>query len=252
MSELEWHRAIVLTMLGLAAVAFVASFFVVAPYGRHVRPGWGPSVSSRTGWLVMEGPAVFVFLGIYACGATAMHVVPLVLLGLWQLHYVNRTFVYRQRRRGDQRPMPLIVVLLGVLFNVPNAYVNARWISHLGHYSAGWLQDPRFVVGAALFATGFAINTHADAVLRRLRSPGETSYAIPRGGLYEVVSCPNYLGEIVEWLGWALATWSLAGLSFAVFTIANLMPRALSHHAWYWRTFEDYPRSRKALVPFLL
>ena len=58
-------------------------------------------------------------------------------------------------------------------------------------------------------------------MLFRLRSLGETGYKIPRGGLYERVSCPNYLGEMLEWIGWALAAWSLAGLAFAVFTIAK-------------------------------
>jgi hypothetical protein len=54
------------------------------------------------------------------------------------------------------------------------------------------------------------------------------------------------------WTGWAVATWSLAGLSFALFTAANLIPRAVSHHRWYRRTFADYPRRRKAVIPGLL
>ena len=62
---------------------------------------------------------------------------------------------------------------------------------------------------------------------------------------------PNYLGEILEWTGWAIACWSLAGLSFAVFTFANLAPRALANRRWYVETFPDFPRARKALVPYL-
>ena len=99
---------------------------------------------------------------------------------------------------------------------------------------------------------GDALDLRADSILRNLRTPGESSYKIPRGGLYERISCPNYLGEILEWLGWALATWSLAGLAFAVYTIANLGPRAISHHRWYQREFDDYPGDRKALIPYLL
>jgi hypothetical protein len=44
------------------------------------------------------------------------------------------------------------------------------------------------------------------------------------------VSCPNYLGEILEWIGWAIATWSLAGWVFAIWTMANLAPRAFTNH----------------------
>jgi protein-S-isoprenylcysteine O-methyltransferase Ste14 len=66
------------------------------------------------------------------------------------------------------------------------------------------------------------------------------------------VSCPNYLGEIVEWTGFALLTWSLPAVSFAAWTVANLVPRALAHHRWYRERFPDYPRRRKALIPGLL
>ena len=103
-----------------------------------------------------------------------------------------------------------------------------------------------------MFAAGFATHVRADALLARLRAPGETGYKIPRGFLFDAVSCPNYLGEIVEWIGWALAAWSLAGASFAFWTIANLLPRALTHHRWYRATFPDYPKARYALVPGLL
>ena len=72
-----------------------------------------------------------------------------------------------------------------------------------------------------------------------------------RGGAFELVSCPNYLGEILEWCGWALATWSWPGLAFALYTIANLAPRAVTHHRWYRETFPDYPPKRRALVPYL-
>ena len=102
-----------------------------------------------------------------------------------------------------------------------------------------------------MFLLGFAINLQSDSILRSLRKPGETDYKVPHGGLYRFVSCPNYLGEIVEWSGWALMTWSLPGLAFALYTFANLAPRALKHHRWYQEKFADYPKERKALIPGL-
>jgi len=65
-----------------------------------------------------------------------------------------------------------------------------------------------------------------------LRENGNSVYKIPEGGMFNLVSSPNYLGEILEWTGWAIATWSLAGLSFALWTFANLAPRALANHRW--------------------
>jgi steroid 5-alpha reductase family enzyme len=70
--------------------------------------------------------------------------------------------------------------------------------------------------------------------------------------LFRYVSCPNFLGEILEWTGFAIMTWSPAALAFAVWTLVNLVPRALDHHNWYRSRFEDYPPGRKALIPFVL
>ncbi len=76
-------------------------------------------------------------------------------------------------------------------------------------------------------------------------------YKIPNGALFKYISSPNYLGEVLEWIGWAILTWSLAGLAFAVFTIANLLPRAYATHKWYIKNFPDYPKERKAIIPFI-
>ena len=251
MSEATLFHDLLWVMLALSLVTFVALFVVTAPYGRHTRAGWGPSLPSTLGWLIMEAPASLAFIAFYLGGAARAQLVPMVLLALWQLHYVNRAFVYPFRRRGGDKPMPVAVVALGVTFNLANAWLNARWLSHFAAYSDAWLYDPRFAVGAALFLVGFAINQHADHVLRTLRAPGERGYKIPDGGLYRFVSAPNYLGEILEWSGWALASWSPAGLAFAVWTAANLVPRAVANHRWYRRTFPAYPTGRRALVPFL-
>ena len=116
-------------------------------------------------------------------------------------------------------------------------------------FSGRWLSDPRFLAGAALFVAGLATHAWADEALRRLRRPGEGNYRVPQGGLFRWVSCPNYLGEIVQWSGWALLTWSPPGLAFAVWTAANLAPRARAHHRWYRDRFPDYPPGRRALLP---
>ncbi len=245
------HRALVYVEMALAAITFVSLRFVTAPYGRHVRAGWGPALPARLGWLLMESPAPLLFFALFALGPHRSGAAPLAFLALWELHYLYRAFVYPFLLRGDRR-MPVLVAALAVAFNVLNAYVNAPWVAALGDYPAAWLRDSRFLAGAALFLGGFALNVSSDRDLRRLRAPGESGYLIPRGGAFELVSCPNYLGEMLEWSGWALATWSLAGLAFALYTAANLGPRALAHHAWYRQRFPGYPPRRRALIPFVL
>ncbi|WP_223690194.1 DUF1295 domain-containing protein [Leifsonia poae] len=245
------YRWFVILEIVLAVVTFVALCFIVAPYGRHGRGGWGPTVPARVGWVVMESPAVLLFAAFYLLGTHRFAVVPLVFLGLWLLHYVQRAFVYPFLMRGGGR-MPSTVVGMALLFNALNAWNNARWISEFGTYPIEWLTDPRFLIGLVVFLGGFVLNLASDRILRRLRGAGSTGYQIPHGGGFRYVSSPNYLGEIVEWAGWAIATWSPAGLAFALYTTANLAPRAMANHRWYRETFDDYPVSRKALIPFVV
>jgi len=252
MNEVTLHYWVAWGLIAVALLVFVSLFFVVAPYGRHTRAGWGVMISNRAGWMLMESPAALAFACIYALGAHALEPVPLALAAMWLTHYVHRAFIYPLRLKAAQKPMPLSVAAMAITFNLLNAYVNARWVSQFGHYELSWFGDPRFIIGVVLFATGMAINIHSDDILLALRQPGETGYKIPHGGAYRWVSAPNYFGELIEWGAWAMATWSLAGLSFFLFTAANLVPRALSHHRWYKQTFPDYPPERRAVLPWLL
>jgi protein-S-isoprenylcysteine O-methyltransferase Ste14 len=249
--DVTLHRLLVALLFCLAPVTFALLLFVVAPYGRHGRAGWGPSIPERFGWLFMESPALFYFAFLYLRGGNRWQVAPLALCSLWLLHYGQRELVYPFLLRGRDKRMPALIALLSFAFNVLNASVNALQIAQFGSYPIDWLSTPQFIAGSLLFVSGFVINIDADRRLRNLRAPGESGYKIPRGGLHEWVSCPNYLGEIAEWCGWAIATWSWAGAAFALFTIANLAPRALSNHRWYQQRFPDYPKERRALVPFI-
>lgn len=250
MSEAALQRGLALGILGAAALTFVALLFIVAPYGRHARPGWGPTVGARAGWILMESPSALGFAAIFALGRHRGELAPLLLCALWEAHYLHRTFVFPFRLPATSRRMPLAIAAMGASFNCANAYVNARWISELGSYARDWPSDPRFVIGALLFVVGAAINVRADGALLRLRRAGE--YTIPRGGLFDLIASPNYLGELLEWVGFALAAWSLAGLAFAVYTAANLVPRAIAHRRWYRERFPEYPKERRAIVPFLI
>ena len=256
MSEAFFFHALIVAWLALASVTFVALRHVAAPYGRHGRRGWGPMIDSRLGWVVMEAPAAVLFAVLFLLAYKSRRAVAAptltdwTFLAMWEAHYLHRAFIYPFRRGGACSRMPVSVPALAVFFNLVNAYLNGRYLFHFSAgYAPAWLADPRFLVGLAVFVAGYAINKRADAVLRRLRVSSAPGYKIPHGGLYRWVSCANYLGEIIEWLGWATATWSLAGLTFAVWTAANLAPRALAHHRWYREQFPDYPKGRRALIP---
>ena len=179
--------------------------------------------------------------------------VVLFFWAIWTAHYVNRAWAWPNRAKLEQKLMPLSVVILAVIFNTINCLLNGIWLFDLsGGYELSWVTDPRFIFGVVIFFFGMIINIKSDDILFSLRDDGSTGYKIPRGGLFEKVSSPNYLGEIIEWFGFAIATWSLAGFTFAIWTFCNLAPRAFAHHRWYKQEFSDYPENRKALIPFVI
>ncbi len=252
MNEPVFFNNLIIGWFILAVVVFIALFFFVAPYGRHTRSGWGPVINNKLSWVVMEPAALVVFTVFFALGDYKNTVSALVFFGMWEAHYIHRAFIYPFSLQGRARRMPVVIISSGLLFNAVNGYLNSRYIFTLsGGYPNSWLEDPRFAAGVGLFLIGFIINRRADRTLRHLRKPDESGYKIPYGEMYRWISCPNYFGEIITWVGWAVATWSLSGLAFAVWTAANLVPRARAHHAWYGKHFPDYPPERKVLLPGL-
>jgi hypothetical protein len=251
MTERALFDGVLGALVALGAITFVALMFVPAPYGRHLRPGFGPNLNGTVGWVLMESTAVVVPLVTFLAGPPPGPV-PWVCLGLWEAHYLNRAFVYPFRRKVAGE-LPALVVALGMAFNLLNGWANAAWLARLGPpFDSSWLWGPRFLGGLVLFAAGLAINLHSDRVLLELRARGESGYAVPNRGLHRLVASPNYLGELIEWTGFAVLTWSPAAAVFVFWSAANLVPRALTHLRWYRRTFPDYPRERRALFPYLL
>ncbi|XP_006081534.2 LOW QUALITY PROTEIN: 3-oxo-5-alpha-steroid 4-dehydrogenase 1 [Myotis lucifugus] len=234
-------------------VAFVLLTLVGSPYGRYAsqRSAW--RLAAPTAWLVQELPSLVVPL--FVCFGTAAerlrHWPNRVLLAMFLVHYIQRSLIFPFLIRGG-KPTPLYSCVIAFIFCTYNGYLQSRYLSEYAVYAVDWVTDPRFLTGFVLWLVGMLINVHSDHILRNLRQPGETGYKIPRGGLFEYVSAANYFGEVVEWCGYGLATWSVQGGAFALFTFCVLFTRAQQHHQWYLEKFEDYPKSRKTLIPFLI
>jgi hypothetical protein len=249
---LEHYEELVYVWIGLAVVIFFVLLRITAPYGRHATRQWGPAISNRWAWVIMELPVLVVLFAIVLPVQSQLSSVSWIMIGLFTIHYLNRTLVFPFRLRTKGKTMPLLVVGSGVLFNLLNGWMLGTFFAYLQDYPQEWVTDVRFIGGIVLFLGGVYINWRADDLLIHLRKPGETGYQIPHGWLFEHVSCPNLFGELVEWLGYAVLCWNLPALAFLVWTAANLVPRALSHHRWYRTQFPGYPEDRKAILPYVL
>ena len=210
-------------------------------------------INNRLGWLIMELPALLVFLYFVKQTSNWFNFMLLIAVSLWSLHYVHRAIIFPFRLKTKGKKMPVVIVFSAIFFNTVNGFINGYWLSHFIPGDRIELNtDIRLVVGAFIFIIGFLINQYHDQLLISLRKHKSTGYQIPFGGFFRFVSCPNYLGEIISWLGFFIVTLSLPALAFLVWTMVNLIPRALDHHKWYRKEFPDYPVNRKAVFPFLL
>ena len=217
-------------MVVLAVVVFAALQYFKAGYGYLRSKGWGPMIDNKLGWVLMEIPVLIVTALIYIYAQGWQRPTATVLVSFLVVHYIQRSLVYPFLMRGKSK-IPITVVLMGAVFNVINAYLISGWLFILApeeRYTLSWLYSPQFIIGALIFIFGMIVNLHSDYIIRHLRKPGDTRHYIPRGGMFRYVSSANYYGEITEWFGFAILTWSLPGIIFCMWTFANLAPRANS------------------------
>ena len=237
----------------IAILLFPIQLFITAPYGRHISRTWGYLIDNRLGWVIMEIVSPTVFLFFLLTGVSELTTPVAVFAVLWFLHYLNRSLTFPWRTRSSGKKIPLTIVGSAIFFNCMNGFFNGYYLGNFSQqYDQSWFFEWNFIFGLALFLGGAFINIQSDEILINLRKPGETGYKIPKGGLFHRLSCPNHFGEIVEWTGFALMCWNISALSFAIWTAANLIPRALSHHRWYKSHFTSYPAERKAVLTFLI
>ncbi|KAF7285321.1 hypothetical protein GWI33_011114 [Rhynchophorus ferrugineus] len=113
------------------------------------------------------------------------------------------------------------------------------------------------VVIIAVFLLAWRHQQICTRILAELRknSKGEVvsnEYNLPNGDWFHYLTAPHQTTEIimyasVMWLLWHHISW------FFVFTwvLVNQVETILLSHWWYQENFKDFPKKRKALIPFL-
>ena len=218
-----------------------------APYGKHSTKKWGKSIDNKTGWILMELPALLTCPLIYFVIVEEINLTILFII-LWITHYFNRTIIYPLRIKTKGKKIPIVIVASAFFFNMVNGVFNGYFLTLVQFESISHMY---LILGLIIFIIGLYINVSSDNILIKLRTK-QKGYVIPKGKLFNYVSCPNFFGEIIEWLGFAIMTLNPGSLSFLIWTICNLIPRSKAHHKWYQENFKNYPKKRKAVIPYLL
>ena len=231
----------------IALIIFPINLIYKAPYGKHSTKKWGKTIDNKTGWILMEFPALITCPLIYYIVVEEMSL-SIGFIFIWITHYFNRTIIYPLKIKTKGKKIPIAIVASAFFFNVINGILNGYFIATIPFESISFTC---ILIGFIIFIIGLYINISSDNTLIKLRT-NQKGYVIPKGGLFNYVSCPNFFGEIIEWLGFAIMTLNLGSISFLIWTICNLIPRSKAHHNWYKENFEKYPSKRKAVIPYLL
>ncbi|NRB41192.1 MAG: DUF1295 domain-containing protein [Pseudomonadales bacterium] len=209
------------------------------------------TIDKKLGWILMEIPILIVVIYFFVVGEQPLNA-SVVMIALFVMHYFNRAIIFPQRIKVSGKRMPVVSMVSSMAFYIVNGYIIGHYFGALKAYPIEWLYDPRFIIGFVMFIAGFIINIQSDNILINLRGPGESGYKIPHGGCFKFVSCPNYMGEMIEWIGFAIMTWCLPGAVYAAWVVLPLFAQAVGAHQWYKEKFqEEYPKERKAIIPYL-
>ncbi len=253
--NMEIFNYFLIGMSSAALIVFIALNFVDAGYGMFANKKWGFMINNKTSWFLMEMPVFISMFVLWYFSERHWNPVLFIFFIFFQFHYFRRAFLFPFMLKGHSK-MPLSIMFMGITFNICNALMQGGWlfyISPIDYYTLTWLYSPPFIIGTIIFFGGMYINISSDRIIRSLRQPGDTHYYLPKGGMFNYVSSAHYFGETIQWIGFAILTWSIAGAVFALWTFANLVPRANAVYHKYQLMFGDEVKNKKLkrIFPFI-
>lgn len=215
----------------------------------------------RTVWVVLHaaqvGVALWILLGggyavigrwfgaTWTAGDPARRVVLAVFAVVLWLRMTLTGLYILQRRFGWSEAAPVIF-----------ASAIYQWGFALLGAGAHGRFDVLDGIGIAMYAIGSAFNTGSELQRRAFKARPEHAGKLYRGGLFALTRHPNYFGDTLWGLGWALVThagWSAVivaiEVSGFVFSQIPTLDRYLEAH--YGDAYRDWARQTRRFIPFI-
>jgi very-long-chain enoyl-CoA reductase len=195
------------------------------------------------------GPiVVFVYLS-FKFGLTNFDAVHAVILFISNFHYIRRVL----ETQIDVRATDTIDVLKA--FSLSFYY----WFLY-GYLVGVNIFSPDFnssfgldkIVYAILFLISEFNNYMCHNILRDLKVVNKGKRGIPTGNMFKYVSCANYFWEILSWVFFWLIANTMTSALFILWSIISMTYLAVSKHNNYVSNFDNYPKNRTAIIPFIL
>ncbi|KAL6762799.1 3-oxo-5-alpha-steroid 4-dehydrogenase-domain-containing protein [Haematococcus lacustris] len=175
-------------------------------------------------------------------------------LAYWSLHYTKRIAETFLVHKFGHETMPVFNLVRNCLYYWGFAAFVSYFNNH-PRYTAPPLVQTQAALALALLCQ--LANWRCHVILANLRKPGEKGYKIPRGFLFNFITCANYTAEIWGWTCFSVAVQALPAAIFTLVGAAQMTQWALQKHARLRKTFdgkegrEKYPRRWIVLPPLL-
>lgn len=172
-------------------------------------------------------------------------------------HFVKRILETIFVHRFSRPTMPLRNVFKNSIFYGGNAVMIGYFVNH-PLYTPATFGNAQIYTGLAVFLFCEYGNFVSHCLLRDLRPPGSKVRKIPypnsnpMSQMLQLSSCPNYTYELFSWTGFTIMTQTLTAVVFTLLGFYQMAEWAIDRHRKYRKEFKDYPKSRRAFIPFLL
>lgn len=258
-SEDNFNYSIQLAFIVFDISVFFILFRINAYYGKFFDSSKRKSFTlpNRLSWIIQESPCVFVtiyyIIQLIQDKSTVddQRRISVLVIIPFLAHYIHRAFLFPFVIKASKKN-PIELTILAFIFCFFNALIQNRSIFLFSTYQPRHFYSISYIIGGCTMFIGSFINLFHDYYMISLTREKE-GYILPEGYLYDYISCPNYFGELVEWLGFALMTSTLSAWIFFISSFANLFPRAIKYHNWYKVKFkETFPSNRLAIFPYVI
>ncbi len=211
--------------------------------------GWTDGVL----WLAIVQTLLFIIYGARLSGF-------LLVRELKNVSF-KKTDVFKDTLKKDEKKMPVFVlisiwVVVAVLYAMQLSPMLYRYLN-----GAKDIIVP--VIGAVVSILGLILETVADN--QKSAQKKEAPQKVAMKGLYKIVRCPNYLGEIIFWTGifvsgitayqnfgqWLLAILAYVCIVFIMFNGAQRLEKRQMARYGEDKEYNDYANKTPIIIPLL-
>jgi len=169
-------------------------------------------------------------------------------------HYIKRELETIFIHRFSASTMPIFNIFKNSAhYWILSGLNMAAWIYAPSSSATKPVNPALLYSGLALYALGEVGNMRVHLTLRGLRSSGGTERGIPEGKLFDMVTCPNYMTEVISWVGvFLISGLNLSVLLFVLVSTGQMAQWAVKKENRYRKEFGDkYKRKRYTMLPYI-